>query len=51
VLNLSNWAGDLIKRTIDPCKSALKNAGLKVTDIDEINLVGGSTRILLSKML
>ena len=38
-------AADLIKRTIDPCKSALKNAGLKVTDIDEIILVGGSTRI------
>ena len=38
-------AGDLIKRTIDPCKSALKNAGLKVSDIDEIILVGGSTRI------
>lgn len=38
-------AADLIKRTIDPCKSALKNAGLKVSDIDEIILVGGSTRI------
>ncbi len=38
-------AADLIKRTIDPCKSALKNAGLKVGDIDEIILVGGSTRI------
>ena len=38
-------ASDLIKRTIDPCKSALKNAGLKVSDIDEIILVGGSTRI------
>ncbi|WP_113661937.1 molecular chaperone DnaK [Pedobacter nanyangensis] len=38
-------AGDLIKRTIDPCKSALKNAGLSVGDIDEIILVGGSTRI------
>ncbi len=36
---------DLIKRTIEPCKSALKNAGLKTTDIDEIILVGGSTRI------
>lgn len=35
----------LIKRTINPCKSALKNAGLKVTDIDEIILVGGTTRI------
>ena len=38
-------AGDLIKRTIDPCKSALKNAGLSTSDIDEIILVGGSTRI------
>jgi molecular chaperone DnaK len=36
---------DLIKRTIDPCSSALKAAGLKKTDIDEIILVGGSTRI------
>ncbi len=35
----------LIKRTIEPCKSALKNAGLSVKDIDEIILVGGSTRI------
>ena len=36
---------DLIKRTIEPCKSALKNAGLQTSDIDEIILVGGSTRI------
>ncbi|HEY0029746.1 MAG TPA: molecular chaperone DnaK [Bacteroidia bacterium] len=36
---------DLIKRTIDPCRSALKNAGLNTSDIDEIILVGGSTRI------
>jgi molecular chaperone DnaK len=36
---------DLIKRTIEPCKTALKNAGLNTTDIDEIILVGGSTRI------
>ncbi len=36
---------DLIKRTIEPCKSALKNAGLTINDIDEIILVGGSTRI------
>lgn len=35
----------LIKRTIEPCKSALKNAGLNTSDIDEIILVGGSTRI------
>lgn len=36
---------DLIKRTIEPCKSALKNAGLTVKDINEVILVGGSTRI------
>ncbi|MEE1884907.1 molecular chaperone DnaK [Pedobacter flavus] len=36
---------DLVKRTIEPCKSALKNAGLKTSDIDEIILVGGTTRI------
>ena len=35
----------LVKRTIKPCESALKNAGLKTSDIDEIILVGGSTRI------
>ena len=38
-------ADSLIKRTIAPCESALKNAGLKITDIDEVILVGGSTRI------
>jgi molecular chaperone DnaK len=35
----------LIQRTIAPCKSALQNAGLSNSDIDEIILVGGSTRI------
>ena len=38
-------ADSLIKRTIEPCKSALKNAGISVSEIDEIILVGGSTRI------
>ncbi len=38
-------ADSLIKRTIDPCRSALKNAGYSTSDIDEIILVGGSTRI------
>ncbi len=38
-------ADSLIRRTIAPCESALKNAGLSVNDIDEIILVGGSTRI------
>ncbi len=36
---------DLVKRTIDPCQTALKAAGLSKSDIDEIILVGGSTRI------
>ncbi len=36
---------DLVKRTIEPCETALKNAGLSKSDIDEIILVGGSTRI------
>ncbi len=36
---------DHIKRTIEPCAAALKAAGLKTSDIDEIILVGGSTRI------
>ncbi len=36
---------DLIKRTIEPCRSALKNANLTINDINEIILVGGSTRI------
>jgi len=36
---------DLVKRTIAPCESALKSAGLTIKDIDEVILVGGSTRI------
>jgi len=36
---------DLIKRSIKPCQSALKAAGLNKGDIDEVILVGGSTRI------
>lgn len=36
---------DLIKRTIEPCATALKNADLNVDEIDEVVLVGGSTRI------
>ncbi|PKP45577.1 MAG: molecular chaperone DnaK [Bacteroidetes bacterium HGW-Bacteroidetes-12] len=38
-------ADSLIKRTIEPCKKALKNAGYSTSDINEIILVGGSTRI------
>lgn len=36
---------DLIKRSIDPCKVALKDAGLSANDIDEVILVGGQTRM------
>ncbi|MBO5961469.1 MAG: molecular chaperone DnaK [Paludibacteraceae bacterium] len=36
---------DLIQRTIEPCRTALRNAGLTTSDIDEVILVGGSTRI------
>lgn len=37
--------GDIVERTIAPCRSALKNAGLSTSDINEVILVGGSTRI------
>jgi molecular chaperone DnaK len=36
---------DLVTRSIEPCKKALTDAGLKTTEIDEVVLVGGSTRI------
>ena len=36
---------DLIERTIDPCKAALKDAGLQASDINEVVLVGGQTRM------
>jgi molecular chaperone DnaK len=36
---------DLIKKTLAPCRKAIKDAGIKAKDIDEILLVGGSTRI------
>jgi len=38
-------ADTLIKRTMEPVKKALKDAGVNITDIDEVILVGGSTRI------
>ena len=36
---------DIVEKTIAPCRSALKNAGLSAGDIDEVIIVGGSTRI------
>ncbi|WP_026479219.1 molecular chaperone DnaK [Ahrensia sp. 13_GOM-1096m] len=40
-----NLVDDLVKRTVDPMKAALKDAGLKAGDIDEVVLVGGMTRM------
>lgn len=42
---LESLVGDLIKSTVDPCKAALKDAGLSPGDIDEVILVGGMTRM------
>jgi len=36
---------DLVRRSLDPCRQALKDAGMTINDIDEVILVGGSTRI------
>ncbi|MCH2163690.1 MAG: molecular chaperone DnaK [Marinovum sp.] len=42
---LESLVGDLIKRSMDPCKAALKDAGFTTSDIDEVVLVGGMTRM------
>ena len=42
---LESIVDDLIERTIEPCKKALKDAGLSVSDIKEVVLVGGMTRM------
>ena len=42
---LESLVDDLIQRTVEPCKTALKDAGLSAGDIDEVVLVGGMTRI------
>ena len=42
---LEQLIGDLIKKTIEPCKKALDDSGLKASDIDEVLLVGGMTRV------
>ena len=43
--NFEKLADKLIQATITPCKQAIKDAGISVSDIDEVILVGGSTRI------
>jgi len=42
---LESLVGDLIQRSIDPCRSALKDAGLEAKDINTVILVGGMTRM------
>jgi molecular chaperone DnaK len=42
---LESLVEDLVQRTIAPCKEALKDAGLKASEIDEVVLVGGQTRM------
>ena len=43
---------DLVKRSVEPCKQALKDAGLSASQIDEVVLVGGSTRVpMIQKMV
>jgi len=43
--DLEKLVGDLIKRTLDPCKKAIEDAGIASSDIDEVILVGGMTRM------
>ncbi|MEW6694189.1 Chaperone protein DnaK [Tepidimonas thermarum] len=42
---LESLVEDLIERTIEPCRIAIKDAGIKVSDIDDVILVGGMTRM------
>ncbi|TCV91164.1 molecular chaperone DnaK [Luteibacter rhizovicinus] len=42
---LESLVEDLVKRTVEPCRTALNDAGLRVSDIDEVLLVGGQTRM------
>ncbi|PAU77710.1 molecular chaperone DnaK [Halovibrio salipaludis] len=42
---LESLVEDLVKRSIDPCKTCINDAGVKVGDIDEVILVGGQTRM------
>ncbi len=42
---LESLVDDLVQRTIDPCRTALNDAGLSASDIDEVILVGGQTRM------
>ena len=43
--DLEKMVEDLVRRTLDPCKKAIKDSGIKAGDIDEVVLVGGMTRM------
>ncbi|HQB51035.1 MAG TPA: molecular chaperone DnaK, partial [bacterium] len=42
---LENLVGDLVEKTIEPCKKALADAGFNLNDVDEVIMVGGMTRM------
>ncbi len=42
---LEQLVGDLVEKTVDPCQKAMRDAGIKPEDIDEVILVGGQTRM------
>merc|ERR1711871_1644386 len=42
---LEQLCGDLVERTVEPCKACVRDAGLKSSEIDEVILVGGMTRM------
>ena len=42
---LESLVEELIERTVEPCRIAIKDAGVKVSDIDDVILVGGQTRM------
>src|SRR3546814_13772094 len=48
-MRISDWSSDVcssdLKRTLEPCKKAIKDAGISASEIDEVVLVGGMTRM------
>jgi molecular chaperone DnaK len=44
---LEQLVGELVERTLEPCRTAMRDAGLQTSEIDEVVLVGGSTRMPL----
>ena len=48
---LEQIVGSLIKKTVDPCQKAIKDANVKISEINEVLLVGGMTRMPKVKYL